>query len=169
MRTKIKIMALLVLIMSIITIVPALAYDADNPASYTVNYIIPSDTAFTVTLAGAETTMDFNPSTANDKYVQPDAQNNATSTAWAVIQNTGNVNQNFKTNLTAAQVSWAVVTISNATDMSGSITLSATEQTPTGWSTVIPTASVKLYAWANFTSAAGGTTSRTIRIASAAS
>src|SRR3990170_774493 len=81
----------------------ASAYDASTPYTVTINYIVPSDTSFTVTLAGAEVSIDFNPATKDSTLVQPDSQNSSSNTPIATITNTGNVLQDFTTNLTSAQ------------------------------------------------------------------
>ena len=146
----------------------ASAYDAATPATYTINYIIPSDTSFTVTLVGGETSMDFNPATKDTANVEPDGQNAGTSTPWAVITNTGNLNQSFGVNTTAAQPSWVVVTLSNANTYANPITLSNVVQIPTGWTNIVALGTASIYAKATFTAAVSGTTARTLRINSSA-
>jgi len=146
----------------------ASAYDASTPATYTINYIVPSDTSFTVTLVGGETSMDFNPATKDTADVEPDGQIAGSSTAWATITNTGNLNQNFGVNTTATQPSWVAVIISNASTYTNPITLSNTVQIPTGWTNIVSLGTVKIYAKATFTAAVAGTTTRTLRINSSA-
>ncbi len=151
------------------TVMPSIAYNADTPYTVTLNYIVPSDTSFTVSLAGAETTVDFNPATKNSTMVEPDSQNAAGLVPMAKITNTGNLNQNFSVNLTTAQVAWAVVKVSNFSDYATPITLSDTAQNPTGWTVIATSNEVWGYMYANFTNAPQGTTAKTLQINSQAS
>jgi len=172
MKNKEKINKVIVLFISILlmaTPVLATSGNANTPVQYTVNYILGIDTAFTVTPAGAETSMDFNPAATSSQNVEPDSQVKATNTPWAVITNNGNVAQNFSVNLTAAQSSYASVNISNSSVFTQQVLLSATAQIPTGWSNVASSGTANLYAIANFTNLPGGTTSKTLQINSAAS
>ncbi len=145
------------------------AYDASTPYTVAMNFIVPTDSSFTVTLAGSETTVDFNPANKNSQLVEPDSQVAGSSTPIATINNAGNVAQTFSTNLTAAQYSWATVQVSNFSNYATPITLSATAQTPTGWSSIVAGANVVAYMRANFTNAPGGTNSKTLQINSAVS
>jgi len=156
-------------LMMMLMIPTSMAYDAGTPYTVTLNYIVPSDTTFTVTLAGAESTIDFNPASMNSADVEPDSQSAAGSTPIAVIYNAGNLNQNFSVNLTTAQVSWAVVSVSNFSNYATPITLSDTSQTPTGWTNVPMTTSVSAYMKATFANATAGTTAKTLQINSAIS
>ena len=142
----------------------AFGYQAGSPALYTINYIVPQDTTFGVSLAGAETTMDFNPANNNSKNVQPDSQVIGSDTPWATIGNNGNGALTFSVNTTAAQPSWVDVSISNSSTMSGNVSLSATAQTPTGWTSIAAGDEVRLFANGNFTAAVAGTTQRTLEI-----
>ena len=160
-----KIMMLLIITsVSIANIMPALGYDANNPASYTVQYIIPSDTSFTVTLVDAETQMNFNPTNGSSKLVQPNNQSIVSNKPWANITNTGNLNLNFSTNLTASNPSWVVLYIGSSTSMADKIPATNSENSPAGWNNVGLGNTVQLYAQADFTNAPSGTTSRTIKI-----
>lgn len=160
---------LLISILLMSTPVLATSGSANTPVQYTVNYILGIDTAFTVTPAGAETSMDFNPANKNSQNVEPDSQVASTSTPWAVITNDGNVAQTFSVNLTAAQASQVSVNISNTNVYTQMILLSDTAQTPTGWASVAAAGTASLYATANFTNLPGGTTSKTLQINSAQS
>ena len=157
---------ILLVLMSIST---AVGYDAETPFQVQVNYIVPSDTSFTVTLAGAETTIDFNPATKDSANVEPDSQVAASSIPIATITNTGNLNQNFSVNLTAEQPAWVVVSVSNYNDYATPITLSAVAQTPTGWTAIAADATCYAYMKGTFTDAVAGTTSKTLQVNSAAS
>ncbi len=158
-----------VALMMMLMIPASMAYDSGTPYTVTVNYIVPSDTSFTVTLAGAETTIDFNPATKDSANVEPDSQVAASSIPIATITNTGNLNQNFSVNLTAAQPAWVVVSVSNYNDYATPITLSAVAQTPTGWTTIAADAACYAYMKGTFTDAIAGTTSKTLQVNSAAS
>ena len=160
---------LIVLLVANIMTFPVSAYDANSPYTVTVNYIVPNDTTFTVTLAGAESSIDFNPGNRNSTNVEPDSQNAGGSTPIATIVNTGNIPQTFGVNITSAQYAWVAVTLSNSNDYSNPITLSATKQTPTGWSSISAAASIDAYMKADFTDAPGGTLSKTMEINSSVS
>lgn len=155
---------LVMLLLLAVTIPTASAYDASTPYTVTMNFIIPSDTAFSVSLAGAESTIDFNPANKDSKDVEPDSQVASASTPIAVITNDGNVAQNFSINLTLSKPSWVVV---RADDTNVAATATAFDTTPledSGWQDVSPAASVDIYMWANFTTAVGGTTARTFQV-----
>jgi hypothetical protein len=172
MKTRINnnIVKLASLALVLMLMIPAgMAYDSGTPYTVTVNYIVPSDTSFTVTLAGAETTIDFNPATKDSANVEPDSQVAASSIPIATITNTGNLNQNFSVQLTTAQVAWAVVSVSNYNNYATPITLSAVAQSPTGWTAIAADASTYSYMKATFTDAPSGTTSKTLQVNSAAS
>ena len=165
-----NIMKLATIAAMLMLMIPAsMAYDQNTPYSVTVNYIVPSDTSFTVTLAGAETTIDFNPATKDSANVEPDSQVAASSIPIATITNTGNLNQNFSVNLTTAQVAWAVVTISNYNNYATPITLSAVAQSPTGWTTIAASSACYAYMKGTFTNAPSGTTPKTLQVNSAIS
>lgn len=163
--TKLVSAALMLMLM-----IPAsMAYDAGTPYTVTLNYIVPSDTSFTVTLAGAETTIDFNPATKDSANVEPDSQVAASSIPIATITNTGNLNQDFSVNLTAAQPAWVVVSVSNYNNYATPITLSAVAQSPTGWTGIAADALAYAYMKGTFTDAPSGTTAKTLQVSSAAS
>lgn len=150
----------------IATTMPVLGYDHNNPASYTVQYIIPSDTSFSVSLCGSETQLNFNPVNGSSKSVEPACQSKAIDKPWANITNSGNLNLNFSTNLTAINPTWVVLNIGSTSSMSDQITMTSTGTSPSGWLNVAPGSSVQLYSLANFTNAPQGTTSMTIKIGS---
>ena len=165
-----KIVKLVAIATMLMLMIPAgMAYDSGTPYTVTVNYIVPSDTSFTVTLAGAETTIDFNPATKDSANVEPDSQVAASSIPIATITNTGNLNQNFSVQLTTAQPVWVAVLVSNYNDYATPITLSAAAQSPTGWTVIAADASVYAYMKGTFTDAPSGTTAKTLQISSAAS
>lgn len=163
-KEKINKIMMLSLITSVLvaTAMPVFGYDANNPASYTVQYIVASDTSFGVSLCGSETQMNFNPATKNSKLVEPNCQ--ASNQPWANITNQGNLAENFSTNLTQLNPAWVDLYVGSSSSMADKVTVINTEVSPTGWNNVGPSSSVELYARANFTNAQGGTTSRTIKI-----
>ena len=158
---------LLVSVLMLATV--AVAFNADTPYTVTMNWIIPSDTTFTVALAGSETTIDFNDNvvTKDSKEVEPDSQNASLSTPIAVITNAGNQNLNFSANLTAAKPSFAVLMLSNASDVGASTVFDTTEVTIEN--SVIQAGTADLYIWTNLTDATSGTTVRTFQINSLSS
>jgi len=131
------------------------AFDSDNPYTVTMNFIVGEDTSFTVALAGSETTIDFNPTTANSKEVEPDSQDDGGSTPIETITNTGNVNLalthelNVTTDFVAVSynaentVDWTKILNSTTSSINASVPSSETAD---------------VYMWANFTAADSGTT-----------
>lgn len=159
-----------VLLMSVLMFAAtAMAFDADTPYTVTMQWIIPSDTTFTVALAGAETTIDFDDNVADkdSKEVEPDSQVAGSSTPIAVITNAGNQNLNFSANLTATKPSFAVLMLSNTNSVSGATTFDTTAVTIED--NVAAAGTADLYIWTNLTNAEAGTTSRTFQINSVAS
>lgn len=142
----------------------AMGYDANTPFTVTMNFIVPSDTTFTATLAGTETTIDFNPATANSIGVQPDSQDNSTSVPIVNITNAGNVNANYSVNLTAAKPSWVTLKANSGTDYATATAFDTTAVELAGWQNIVPSTVAPVYLWADFTSAVGGTTVRTFQI-----
>ncbi len=149
---------------SIVTTTPVFGFDANNPASYTVQYIIPSDTSYTVSLCGAETQMNFNPATKNSTLVEPNCQQIASNKPWANITNTGNLNLNFSVNLSSPNPSWVTLYVGSSPSMSDQVTVTNVQLSPAGWLNVLPNSVVQLYSRANFTNAIGGTSSNTLKI-----
>lgn len=165
-KGKINKIMMLSLITSVLiaTTMSVLGYDTNNSASYTVQYIVASDTSFGVSLCGSETQMNFNPATKNSKLVEPNCQSISSNQPWANITNQGNTNEDFSTNLTTLNPNWVDLYVASNPSMTGKVTVNNTELSPTGWNNVASGNSVELYARANFTNASGGTTPRTINI-----
>lgn len=139
-------------------------YNANNPYTVTMNFIIGEDTSFTVQLAGTATSIDFRPADMNSKNVEPDQQNAGQNIPMAIVTNTGNVNQNFRHSTTTALPSWVVVCWNTANTPDWTKLLSNTPQT---FATNIPPgSSVNLFFWANFTNAPPGLYDRTYKIES---
>jgi len=168
MKTRNTLLGMFVIAFAMCSVMVS-AYDADTPYTVTMQWIVPSDTSFTVSLAGAETTIDFDDNVVDkdSKYVQPDSQDNSTSTPIAEITNTGNQNLDFSCNLTATKPSWAVLMVNNATDLATATTFDTTAVTIQD--NVAAAATVDMYLWTNLTNADAGTTSRTFQINSVAS
>jgi len=143
------------------------AYDSSTPYTVTVNYIVGEDTSFTVDLAGVETTIDFNPTTLNDKEVEPDSQNAGGSTPILTITNTGNVNLDFTRGLNTTNPAWVVLSMNNANSVDWSQIVNDTFVD--GDTSIASASSSEWYFWANFTAADSGTTARLLQINSSAS
>lgn len=166
MKNKTVLMFVLMSVLSLTSF--ALAYDASTPYTVTMNFIVGEDTTFTVALAGAETTIDFNPADQNSKNVEPDSQVRATGTPIATITNAGNTNLDFSNNVTTAMPSFAAVSHeSTNTSITWANTLSTTASSLA--TSVAPAGTAEVYMYANFTSATAGTTPRTYQINSVAS
>ncbi len=169
-------LAMLMVVLLVTASIPlAWAYDSSAPYTVTINYIVPVDTTFTVTLAAAQIDINFEPvkvgnvGASNAQNVEPTNQSAASSIATAEIINAGNVAQTFSMNLTAAQFSYVVVIASNNSDYSNPVTLSDSAQSPTEWANVAASGTVALYLQADFTDAPLGTTSKTLQINTIAS
>jgi len=139
-----KLTVMFVLLVLISAIPTATAYDASNPYTVTMNFIIPSDSAFSVSLAGAETAIDFNPASKDSKDVEPDSQVASSSTPIAVVTNDGNVNQNFSINLTAAKPSWVELRADDTNVASAASTFDTTALDDAGWQNIAPAASTNI-------------------------
>ena len=157
-----KILMIFVSVFLMIGMSSVSALDADTPYTVTVNYIVGEDTSFTVTLAGAETTIDFNPATLDSKEVEPDSQVAGTSTPMLTITNAGNVALNFTNLVTVAQPSWVDVSYNNANSVDW--TQEVTDSAALVEASVAIAGTVDVYFWGNFTSAVAGTTARTYQI-----
>ncbi len=169
-QINLKHLVIPLLMVLMIMVSPAIAYDADTPYTVTMNLIIPSDTSFTVALAGAETTIDFNPATKDTTEVEPDSQvASGNTTPIAVITNSGNLNQSFSINLTAAKPSWVVLKGSSNGTYADSVSYDTALLELAAWNTTVPAGTKDIYLWADFTDALSGTTERTFQINSAAS
>lgn len=141
------------------------AYSSSSPYTVTMKWIVPQDTSFTVTLAGAETSIDFDTNIVNSssKLVQPDSQNSVGSVPIAVVVNTGNLNLNFKVSLNATKPSWATLMADSDNNVAGSYVV--TDTTEVVFATGIASGSnSSLYLWTNLTNAVAGTTERTFKI-----
>ena len=162
MNTKI-LAALLVGIIAIGGISNVVAYDADTPWSGTVKWTIPSDTSFTVTLAGGAATIDFNATGQNDTMIEPVGQDDGASTPIAVILNTGNQNLDFNFSIPVGRPSW--VTMLNMSSSNTHLGSSAINKTGVNIATsVAADASANMYLWSNVTEGPQGVTEKTAYI-----
>lgn len=159
----------MLLVSGIVLSAPAMAYDSGTPYTVTMQFVVASDTSFTVALAGSETTIHFNPATKSSTQVEPGSQNAAGTTAMAVITNTGNVNQNYSINLTTAKPSWVVLKASSANSYGGASTFDTAALRLSGWNNTAPAGTASVYLWADFTDATAGTTTKTFQINTALS
>jgi len=136
-------------------------YDSSNPFSTIVLWSIPSDTAFTVTLAGGETEVVFTASSTTQSLIEPDSQDASSNQPIITITNNGNVNLNFTINLTSAKPSWAVIKVSNQSDHTTATEFDTVRVVIN--SSVPPGGSTPMYLWTNITSATSDET-RTFKI-----
>jgi hypothetical protein len=164
MNKKTKI--LIAMLVSLGTMMQGLGYDANNPASYIVNYIVPSDTSFSVLLCGSEQNMNFNPINGSTKSVEPDCQAIASNIPWANVTNNGNVVANYTVNLESSNPAWVELTVGSDSLLTDGIIVTNTTTSPAGWMNVATNSAVQLYARADFTNAPAGTTSNKINISS---
>jgi hypothetical protein len=144
----------------------AMGFDSGTPYTVTMNFIVPSDSTFTVTLAAAESTIDFNANTTSSKCIEPDSQSNTSSIPIINISNDGNVNTNYGINLTAGAPSWVTLKASGTAGATKCNDGTAFNSSViwTNWNTTTPGTYANVYLFANFTSAIGGTTARTFQI-----
>ncbi len=168
---------LIILSALILMVYPMAAYAVDQtgnaatPVAYSVNYIVTTDTSFTVTLASAspqQTAMNFT-GARNKLGVEPQGQDRliATPRPWATINNTGEVNQDFKLSLNSSNPSTIELLVSNNSDMSQNMTVTTTPSSPVGWTNVDANGGkAYLYAVANFRNTPDNPGSRTLRIES---
>ena len=159
--TNLGMLSMMITSVLIATTIPVFGYNQNQPATYTVNYIVPSDTTFNIVVSLAQTSMNFNATNGNSKLVGPIGQNISTNTAWANITNGGNVNLNFSTNLTVTIPTVTQFMASNSA-MSDQVTMSNAPLSPNGWLNVPPSSTVQMYSLANFTNANTSSTSLNI-------
>lgn len=144
----------------------AIALDANNPYTVDMKWIVPSDTSFTVSLCGSQTSVDFDDnlnSQTTDSEIEPNCQNVSTTTPLLTISNDGNVAQNFTGFLQSARPAFVDgLWLNNAADFA-----SATDFDTTAVDIATNVASgnsVDVYYWTNVSNADQGTTTRTKQI-----
>lgn len=159
-----KILVLFVAVLLLCGVGLVQAYDADTPYTNTVKWIIPSDTTFTVTLAGGESTIDFDTGVTGQTVdlVEPDSQVAASNTPIINISNDGNLALNFTCNLTAAKPSWATIKVGNTSTHGDATEFDTTAQLVE--KNIAAGTYSDMYLWTNLTSATQGTTERTLQI-----
>lgn len=169
MRTRELIVGLLVSALLLGGIGSVVASDASSPYSNYVEWTIASDTTFTVSVAAGQTRCVFAPASKTETLVNATGQ--SSGTPIFTVTNAGNVNLDFKCNLTTAKPAWAVILVNDS--FSGSRqTFDTTLQTFN--TSVAMGDSSPLYLWTNVTNAVEGdggdaTHNRTIQIWVAAS
>ena len=165
MEARKAIVGLLVMAVLVSGVGLVTAYDASAPYSNFVDWVISSDTAFTVSVGGGADKVVFSPASKTETYVEPTGQ--SSGVPIFTVTNAGNCDLNFSCNLTAAKPAWAVIMVNDEYVNSTSDTFDTAEQT---FNTTVSTGdSTPMYLWTNVTDAIAGTANRTIQIHSVAS
>ena len=140
--------------------VSAAAFDSSSPYSNFVDWVIASDTTFTVDIAGGQTKVVFSPASKTEINVEPAGQSDGVPIF--TVTNSGNVDLNFSCNLTEAKPTWATIKANdeyaNATADDFNITLQLFN------ASVGVGNYTRLYLWTNVTDAVAGTANRTMQI-----
>ena len=171
METRFKLLVgLLVTAMLISGAGLATAYDASNPYSNFVEWTIPSDTAFSVSVAAGQEKAVFAPASKTETDVEPTGQSDGIPIF--TVTHMGNINLDFKCNLTTTNQSWAIIKVNDAYVPYDADAFNTTLQTFN--ISVTPGNSTAMYLWTNVTDAppgdgGDGTHNRTLRIYSVAS
>ena len=153
---------LLVALALMLNMAVAIAYDSGTPYTVTMNFIVPSDTTFTVALAGVEVTIDFNPADKDSAQVEPDSQTNVT--AMVTVTNQGNVGMDYNCDLTVTKPTWVTLKGNNAYNY-GTATIFDNGNAYTFALNVTSFGgTADLWLWADFVNASGGTTQRQFRV-----
>jgi len=167
MITKMKSKIILsLLLLSIFGMSLAFGYDASSPYSVTLNWIVPSDTTFSVALAGAETTIDFNPTNKSSLEVMPDSQ--ADVTPIITITNQGNVDANYSALVTAQKPSWVTLKGYNSYDYGSAVEV-GNSTSVTIEDNIAPSGTSEYWLWSDFADADKGTTASTFQVSTIAS
>ena len=157
-------MLMLVMAMSIVSVT---ALDADTPYTVQLDIIVPSDTSFSVSLAGAESQIDFDDEMtgSNNAWVEPDSQDNTTATPIIEITNLGNIALNYTLNVTELPA-WAILKADVNADMSTTVTVNDTTDPETSRvaTNQAADATTNVYLWVNTTDADAGTNTETFQI-----
>lgn len=143
----------------------AVASDASNPYSNFVDWVIASDTSFTVSVGGGATKVVFSPASKTETNVEPTGQ--SSGTPIFTVTNTGNTDLNFSCNLTVAKPAWAIIKVNDEYVNNTADEFDTTAQVFN--TTVISGGASPMYLWTNVTNAVAGTANRTIHINSVAS
>ncbi len=159
---KNKILIMLLVLMLIAYPMAAYAYDQSSFAATSVNFVVTTLTTFSYTQVATVENMNF-VGNRNSKNVYPDGTSGGT-TAWARINNTGEVNQSFIARLNSNNPPGFELLISNNQDMSENIAVTTAPQSPSNWTNVPPLGIINLYAKANFNGAPDGTVSKKLMV-----
>jgi len=162
---KNKIIALICGMMLLSGMTGVLAYDADTPYTVSMRFIVGADTSFTVSLAGIETEIEFEPATKDSKEVEPNSQ--VDGTPIVEVTNTGNVDLTFTHKVNDTMPTFVAVSYDSSYAPNWAKTI--THAYSTIATSVSADTSVNVYMWANFTDADEGTAQRTYQINSTAS
>lgn len=138
----------------------ASAYDEASPYTITLRWIIPEDTTFTVEIRGGGATIDFNPASKTETFVEPDNQDDSQELSILNVTNAGNLALSFYHNATTPI--WANLTVSKTNESSAGVTLKDT-QVVLNLSVAIGN-HIDVYMWTNVTEAVSGTTEGTYQI-----
>jgi hypothetical protein len=139
--------------------------DANTPYTIDIRWIIPSDTSFTIEVCNSASTIDFNPASKTQSYLQPGCQNNNTNIPIINITNSGNVNQNFSHKMNEAVPTWVTSLKggNNGTYIEAESFSTSKVYLQKG---VTPGSKVPVFLWSDVTDALGGTYEREYEIAS---
>jgi len=139
-------------------------YDASNPYTCTLKWVVPADTTFSVSFAGGETSVDFDTALTgqSDTDAEPDSQDASANTPIITVSNDGNLALNFSCNLTSAKPSWATLKVNDVNDSGTATTFDTTAETFA--TNVAISGTAKMFLWTTTLNATEGTTERTLQI-----
>lgn len=146
------------------------AYDSSNPYSNFVEWTIADDTAFSVSVGGGASKVVFAPTSKTENNTEPTGQSDGTPIF--TVTNAGNIDLDFKCNLTSAKPTWATIKVNDEYNNVTADTFDTALQT---FNTSVSAGDhTAMYLWTNVTDAPGGsgadaTHNRTLRIYSVAS
>jgi len=167
MKNKINGLALsLLMLISVFAIPMVLGYDASNPYTVTIKWIVPQDTTFTVALAGAETEIIFN--ATNKSSLEVNARSQTDSVPIITISNQGNIPANYTAQVTAFLPSWVTLKGKKTYDYGTADTI--TNTTGTLIDTNVASGNNATYwLWSDFSNGVYGTNQSTFQISAIAS
>ena len=121
------------------------------------------DTSFTISFAGAETTIDFDEKITSKSVTnaEPDSQDANTSIPIIVVNNDGTVYIDISCNLTTTKPTWAILKVSNTSSI-GDATEFDTTAIPFA-TRIPPSSSEDMYLWTTTSNADGGSAGRTLQ------
>ena len=128
-------------------------YNENTPYTITLEWIIPSDTTFSVEVAGEADSVDFTPASKNENMTEPDGQNAGTSTAMLVVTNQGNAALDLYHNASSPAYADVRAGVTNdyyaSTDLGAAMVQFSNELALAG--------TVDIYFWSNITDGTSGT------------